>query len=223
MRTLFSVLLLMAAALGQSQARTAGYQTFYYDINSSQVQSREKLVISEKGPYTDYRWFRADGSESYFVRYTNKIEIVEARISSSNVTNGDLRLRFDRNAGKLTLEGLINAELFAPTNAILDKTVFYIFTRVFPESNQVVFFPMVQPNDVRIVDMYLKWDGLEKVEANGKVYETVKYEFAVANPFAGIFWPYKYYYWYSLDKRRLIKHTGVEPNLSNETILLYEK
>jgi hypothetical protein len=204
-------------------AMASDARTFYFDINSSRNHSREKLVITEQGAYTDYRWYRADGSESYFVRYTNKVEIVEARISGAAGASNVLKLRFDRDAGKLVWEGIMSAEVPVVTNAILDKTVFYIFSRVYPESNRTVYFQMVQPFDVRVIDMYLKWDGIEKVALNGRTYETVRYEFAVANPFVGIFWPYKYYYWYSTNDRKLVKHTGVEPNFSNETITLFEK
>lgn len=201
----------------------AGTRTYYFDIDSTENRSREKLVISENGAYTDYRWFRADGTLSYYVRYTNRVEILEAKISGSQGASNALHLRFDRTNNRLLWTGSINAEMPVVTNVILDKTVFYIFSQVFPESNQTVYFQMLQPYDLRVVDMYLKWDGLEKIKMNGRTYQTVRYEFAVANPFAGMFWPYKYYYWYSLTNRKLVKHTGVEHNLSNESITLFEK
>lgn len=196
-------------------------RTFYYDINSSSNRSREKLVITEKKGMTDYKWYRSDGSESYFVRYTNKIQIVEAVIPEKDTNQ--LRIVFDRGAGKIIWSGKIATDMPILTNAILDKTVFYIFTHVYPSSNEVIYFQMIQPQDVRVVDMYLKWDGTETLDLNGRTYDTIRYEFGVANPFVGMFWPYKYYYWYTKNNRKLVKHFGVEENLSNETITLFEK
>ena len=196
-------------------------KTYYYDIDSSENRSREKMVITEKNGLTEYKWFRADGTRSYYVKYTNRTEVVEAVIPESN-TNF-LRLVFDRAAGKIVWSGRINAEIPILTNAILDKSVFHVFTHVYPVSNEVLYFQMIQPADVRVIDMYLRQDGTETLELNGRRYQTVRYEFGVANPFAALFWPYKYYYWMTSGDRRVVKHTGVEANLSNETITLYER
>lgn len=213
--------LLYALAVVSAAADPVFARTYYYDIDSSSVRAREKLVISEKKGMTEYKWYRKDGRESYYALYTNTTQVMEAVIPSDETNS--LRLVFDRGAGKIVWSGKVSAEIPILTNAILDKTVFYVFTHVYPRSNEILYFQMIQPEYVRVVDMYLKWDGSETLSLNGRTYETFRYVFAVANPFVGIFWPYKYYYWYTRDHRRLVKHVGVEENLSNETITLFEK
>ncbi|MBN1595162.1 hypothetical protein JW933_04470 [candidate division FCPU426 bacterium] len=135
---------------------------------------------------------------------------------------------YDYQRRTITLHGLVNAR-YALQEPVFDNngSLFYLFSFYYPAPGRAITFHMVQSNVSRIedpmlrmlitqivgpVEMRLRHVGRETLHLAGQDISAEKYEFAINEGRMAMFWPHKYYFWYSSQDRKLLRHIG----MSNE-------
>lgn len=96
-------------------------------------------------------------------------------------------------------------------------SLFYLF-RGFPfkRVDKIVFdLVMHDPDNIRVVKMYVKYLGEEDVKVLAGTFHCYKLEMGCERVVENLVWPYKYYFWFTTDdNRHFVKYQGREMNLS---------
>jgi hypothetical protein len=195
--------------------------TYYYDISRTVLKGRESLTVTQDGACTVLSWKLTNGRESLSVRLTNGTEVLEAVMKDDPKSIFSLAVDYGRR--RVTWTGAKKGEISLPGGTTMfDNTAFYIIPKIAPLSNKTIRFTMIQVNEMRTVDMYLRHLRREKMPVGNRILDADVYEYGIANSLIAAFWPHKYHYWISAENRRMLKYEGPESNLSNEVIVLVE-
>ena len=97
-------------------------------------------------------------------------------------------------------------------------TLFYRLGIMIGEGLDSYKIKLIQP-DNRIVDMYFKRIDTEEIAIGDNPIASIKYEMGLIG-LKSIFWPYKYYYWFSADENLLIKYQGISAEKDLVTLQL---
>lgn len=103
-------------------------------------------------------------------------------------------------------------------NAGYDRfSLFYLF-RGFPfgTEDKIIFdIVMHDPDNIRVVKMYVKYLGEEEIEVLAGKFRCYKLEMGCARVVDNLIWPYKYYFWFTTDSfHHFVKYQGREMDLS---------
>ena len=96
-------------------------------------------------------------------------------------------------------------------------SLFYLF-RGFPfrTEDKIIFdIVMHDPDNIRVVKMYVKNLGEEEIEVLAGKFRCHKLEMGCARVIDDLIWPYKYYFWFTTDSfHHFVKYQGREMDLS---------
>ncbi|MDH4263724.1 MAG: hypothetical protein OEV78_11825 [Spirochaetia bacterium] len=181
----------------------------------------QKMLVTQNKAETLVEFFDTAG-ESSLNRFSPKMESLETRYIDTN-NKEYLKITFDSVSRTILSEGSIvkKYELETP---VYDGNgaLFYVFSKILPKSNHPYIFNLLQSKEKRMVKMYLKYVGQEKILVNGKPVESVKYETGLVSKVLSVFWPYTYNYWFSMKTHEFVKYEGPVGHNDSETIEVRE-
>lgn len=198
-----------------SNEHTTSYQYKMYTGNNIE---NINLTIVKNGCFTEITILRGNGKKE-FIQLKNETELQRADYYNCS---GELYLEvlYDYQQNKVHVQGekeatyQLKERLFDHNGAL-----FYIFGALLPEKGQDIIFTLLQSKLSRTLGMVLKYMGYEQIEVSNSLAEAIRYEMHLASRFQFLFWPYKYYYWYS-PEGTLLKYTGPDSNGNTVTISL---
>ena len=103
-----------------------------------------------------------------------------------------------------------------PENAYDMQSLYYVF-RAFPfEKDEInVNLVMHDPGNIRNVGMTVKKVAVEEIEVASGKFVCYKLEMGCSNIIERVFWPHKYYFWYTVAKpHHFVKFAGKEADLT---------
>jgi hypothetical protein len=102
-------------------------------------------------------------------------------------------------------------------------SLFYIFSHFSPAPGETLTFKLIQSNFSRVKDpfqrwliarlvgpipMALKYLARETITVGTQQVEAEKYELGINDSVMALFWPHKYYFWYSVSDHTALRYTG---------------
>jgi len=177
----------------------------------------QKMRVTQ-GPAETTVEFFDDAGESSLNRFSPEMKILETRYFDKNHREY-LKIIFDGPGGKIVSRGSISKE-YKKEDPVYDGNgaLFFVFSKILPDADHPFIFNLLQSKEKRIVKMYLKFIGKEKIVVNGRPVEALKYRTGLVSGLLSIFWPYTYDYWYSAKTHEFLKYEGPVGHKDSETI-----
>ncbi len=208
------ILLIMLIKI--SQAETIQY---IYDLECNDINKQIEMTIKQDGENIEITFVR-EKSDKQIISFINKVK--PTNVEYINASGKKIReVKYNYFTNKIIISGDNNSEINYKKNTFDNNgSLFYIFSYLFPTTSSNLNFLLLESKDNKIVNMYLKYRGKEQIDIQGGKNEAYKYEMGLEGFIPSMFWPYKYYYWYSTQERKFLKYQGPRADKKIETIVL---
>ncbi|MCL6591046.1 MAG: hypothetical protein K6U80_13965 [Firmicutes bacterium] len=212
------LLLLLLIAILFSVNFVVAAKTYEFEIREGEKLNYQTFSITENEGITEVISID-ENQEKQVILFQNKVEIISAKYYRNDkeflsvIYDYQKKKVFVTGSQKMTIN--LKDKLF-DNNAAL----FYLFGHIYPQPNKIMSFTMLQSKLGRTVEMNLKALGTEDLIISGRTISAYKYEMSLSSRMASLFWPYKYYYWYSVENRVFLKYEGLNEKKQLQTITL---
>jgi hypothetical protein len=205
------ILFQTGAALGAAEKITE------FKVTGKNGKSAQKMIITTEKNSMSVRFIDSAG-ESSVNTFSQDLKALETKYFDTK-SHEYLKVTFNNMAHKIISEGTID-KTYELEDPVYDGNgaIFYVFSKILPAKDKILTFNLLQSKEKRIVKMYLKYLKQEKININGKMLESNKYETGLVNRVLVFFWPYKYHYWFSTENGEMLRYEGPVGHENSEII-----
>ncbi len=212
-------LIFTVVCLGQGAIalQKKGSETYTLEVNRNGESFKQQMIVEEKPSETIVRFYD-DKGESSINRFSHDHAAIDTRYINAEGEQY-MAIVFDPANHSISSSGLVEENYDLEEHTFDGNgAMFYVFSHFLPEPGERFLFHVLQSKDERIVQMYLSYAGSEEITVNGKSVRAKKYENGLESSLLSIFWPYKYYYWYSEEDNRFLMYRGPADHENEEII-----
>ena len=215
-KDLFLIILFM---INLTTTSFAQIQKYIFNVRYGSITKQAKMLVKQRNKYTEVIWTNGN-NEKQISNFMGKTKLLNTKYFNPEGKE-ILSVIYDYNNEKINISGMKNSVLPLKGETFESASLFYLFSYIYPTTSKGINFNLLQSKNNRMVKMYLKQIGTETIDIGGEKIQAFKYEMGLKNFLASMFWPHKYYYWYSTDDRKFLKYQGMGPDGKNiETIEL---